>query len=159
MDVDYERYAEGEAMLGWVNATVWAKSDAVVTSAEADAALLSLCMAISRQLEESGAEIAHLKLGFVPEGSAGGGKAVGVVNQVINGEAPAVSLAFSDGVNAAEGTILVNVRAEGAPEVIRRAVEDALGSGEMVWRLELREIEAFRPGKPVPVPERRVVVG
>ena len=57
---------------------------------------------------------------------------------------------FSDGVNAAEGTILVNVRAEGAPEVIRRAVEDALGSGEMVWRLELREIEAFRPGKPVP---------
>ena len=34
MDVDYERYAEGEAMLGWVNATVWAKSDAVVTSAE-----------------------------------------------------------------------------------------------------------------------------
>src|SRR5262249_40970588 len=58
-ELDYEMYAEGEAMLGWFNATVRLASSKPFSG---NRLLEALASAIQRALETAGAEIAHLKM-------------------------------------------------------------------------------------------------
>src|SRR6266567_1695455 len=64
MDVDYERYAEGEALLGWLNATVRLDSS---QSFDANAMLKQLAHEIQGCLQRADAEVAHLKMTFSPD--------------------------------------------------------------------------------------------
>src|SRR5205085_1112065 len=61
MEVDYELYAEGEALLGWLNATAELKSERPF---DPNAKLESLARAIQERL--GGTEIAHLKMTLSP---------------------------------------------------------------------------------------------
>lgn len=59
LDIDYDTYAEAEAVLGWLNATVeMAASSAVLPGEVAEA----LIRQIQRNLTEAGMAIAHLKI-------------------------------------------------------------------------------------------------
>src|SRR4051812_19155257 len=62
MEVDYEIYAKGEALLGWLNATVQLASTA---GFDADAVLTALACDIQERLD--GAEVAHLKMTLSPD--------------------------------------------------------------------------------------------
>jgi len=154
MDVDYAVYADGEALLGWLNAT------AQITAAhgiefDANAVLTTLARDIQTQLNAAGGEVAHLKMTFSPDG---GLNDLAAVNLVRSDFVPELGLRLDQPV--ASGQLILNLRAEAAPDTLRIAVEAAL------VRLSLRaapheaalpalharvdHLEHFRPGKPQP---------
>lgn len=141
MDVDYDTYAEGEALLGWLNATLdLSAADAF----DGNALLEQLAGRIHRRLARAGVEIAHLKLTLTPDED---GRDIGVVNCVRSDRPPEASHRLYEPLES--GELLLNLRAEAAPEFLRDVVEEELSApGEA--RISTRHLEAFRPGRPVP---------
>ena len=145
MEVDYELYAEGEALLGWLNGTVQlAGEDAF----DANAVLKGLADRIQERLRGEGAEVAHLKMTFSPDRGLAD---IAVVNLVRNDYVPEVSLALEEPVHS--GQLIVNLRAEASPDLLRDAVEKAVAG--LAGRFpgldaKLEHLEHFRPGKPQP---------
>ena len=145
MEVDYKMYAEGEALLGWLNATVQVAGEAPFDS---EVLLKGFANSIRERL--AGTEIAHLKMTLSPDGGLPG---VAVVNLVRSDFVPELSLALEELVGS--GQIIVNLRAEAAPERLREALEAAVAG--LPVRGSVEHLEFFRPGKPVPT--HRDVVG
>lgn len=145
MGVDYDLYADGEALLGWLNCTARLSS---TDEFDGNGLLLDLAREIRGRLEADGAEIAHLKLTLTPEES---GNDIGVVNLVRNDVSPEASHTLQEPLAA--GQLILNLRAEADPETLRTAVEDILGAlpdtGARV-RVEIEHLERFRPGRPTP---------
>src|SRR5205823_6156763 len=142
-EVDYELYAEGEALLGWLNCTVQC---AAGTAFDANAVLKRLADEIRERLHRDGAEVAHLKMTFSPEEGLG---EIAVINLVRNDYVPEVSQALEEVVH--NGQLIVNLRAEAGPELLRDAVRNALdGLAGNFHGLDARlnHLEFFRPGKP-----------
>ncbi len=152
LGIDYGTYGDGEARLGWFNATV----DLSGTGDEWDGnALLEeiateLRWALAEPVEEGRQplEIAHLKMTLSPAGDPGD---LAAINLVGNDREPELSHRLADPLE--DGTLLLNLRAEGAPEDLDSAVRHVLtdvanyGFGLSV---EIRHAEYFRPGQPNP---------
>jgi G3E family GTPase len=146
MDVDYQTYAEGEALLGWLNCTVQL---AAAQPFSADAFLPRLASEIQRRLAEARAEVAHLKMTLSPDGSLAG--EIAAVNLVRNDFVPELSYRLEQPV--ASGQLILNLRAEAAPDVLGDAVRGGLAAaaeGVPTLRATLDHLEHFRPGKPTP---------
>jgi G3E family GTPase len=147
MDVDYSVYADGEARLGWLNATV---SLAAATEFDANALLEHLARDIQARLarETENAEIAHLKMTFSPHG---GLNDIASVNLVRSDFVPELSLRLDQ--PCAGGQLILNLRAEANPETLKSAVESAvaaLGVSFPSVCASVEHLEHFRPGKPQP---------
>jgi G3E family GTPase len=143
MAVDYDIYAEGEALLGWLNATVQVTSS---SGFDADSLLRTLAGGIQARL--AGAEIAHLKMTLSPDNGIGD---IAAVNLVRSDFVPELSLRLEGPVNS--GQLIINLRAEADPERLREAVASAvaeLSSATGGVEARLDHLEHFRPGKPVP---------
>ena len=143
MEVDYEIYAEGEALLGWLNATVQLAAD---TPFDSEAVLLTLARGIHTQL--AGAEIAHLKMTLNPAGGLGD---IAVINLVRSDFVPELGLRLDAPVTG--GQLILYLRAEAAPETLRDAVRESvetLGAKIPGIHAQLDHLEFFRPGKPQP---------
>ncbi|MFN3648055.1 MAG: GTP-binding protein [Armatimonadota bacterium] len=139
MEVDYDLYAEGEALLGWLNATLRLEADDEV---DGNALLLRLAQEIQARVQGEGGEIAHLKLTLTPDED---GRDLGVVNAV-RGDRPAeASHLLQEPV--ASGEVILNLRAEADPERLKEIVGEVL-RGEA--GLSVEHLESFRPGRPVP---------
>jgi Ni2+-binding GTPase involved in maturation of urease and hydrogenase len=146
MDVDYEVYAEGEALLGWLNATV---ALANAKGFDGNQVIRDLADALRRLLVQAKAEVAHLKMTLEPEAAGLGDLAV--INLVRNDFVPELSQELSDWLDA--GKLIINCRAEGAPDVLNAALSAALtevGKQHPQLFLRLEHLEHFRPGKPQP---------
>jgi len=142
MEVDYERYGIGEALLGWCNAEV---EVTCLHPQNGDAFLTRLSRVISDKLGEEAAEVAHFKMALADADGR-----LGVINQVLSGTIPEVSRAF--GGDFRHGELTVNLRAEGDPERLREIVEESMTKiSQDGVTAELRMVAAFRPGQPVPV--------
>ncbi len=142
LDLDYDRYAEGEALLGWLNATARVAAGAPF---DGNAALLRLGRSIRDALARHGAEIAHLKMTL----DAGG--MLSVVSLVRNDGEPDLRESLLDRVDG--GELVVNLRAEADPDLLRTAVQDALGAlvrSEEGIRATMEHLEHFRPRRPEP---------
>ena len=63
MDVDYDEYADGEALLGWLNARVQLAAPA---DFDGNAFLANLAMQLRNRLDSQRIEIAHLKMTLAP---------------------------------------------------------------------------------------------
>ena len=146
MEVDYDVYAEGEALLGWLNATVQLSAP---EGFEARPVLQQFAIAMQAHLNEHSAEIAHLKMTLSPDGglSSLGGE-VAIINLVRNDFVPELS-ADLDGL-VESGQLIINLRAEGDPETLRAAVDTALAQAPADLTATLDHHEHFRPGKPEP---------
>ncbi len=145
MEVDYEVYAEGEALMGWLNATVQTASR---KGFDGNHFLKLLATEIQCVLSGNRAEIAHLKMTLSPEFGLG---ELGVINLVRNDWVPELASEISEPVES--GQLIINLRAEAAPELLHEAVTQALRlAGEMVPHLfvRLEHLEHFRPRKPQP---------
>jgi G3E family GTPase len=143
MEVDYEIYAEGEALLGWLNATVQLASP---NGFDSEPVLMALARGVQGDLPN--AEIAHLKMTLSPDGGIGG---VGVVNLVRSDFVPELGIRLEAPVES--GQLIINLRAEAAPEDLREAVRTAverLGTEFPGLVAQLEHLEFFRPGKPQP---------
>ena len=145
MEVNYETYAEGEALLGWLNATVQLSCPEPF---DGNAVLDQLARDIQEQLSESKAEIAHFKMTLDHGNSFGD---LGIINLVRNDYVPELSQRLADPLES--GQLIINLRAEIAPEILRDAVTKGLercGTKNLGLTLDLEHLEHFRPGKPVP---------
>ena len=145
MVVDYAVYADGEALLGWLNCTVLLSAKKAF---DADRFLKELAGEVQTRLRAEGAEVAHLKMTLSPEGGVG---EIGVVNLVRNDFVPELSMSLEEPVE--EGQLIINLRAEAAPALLGRVVRQSVeGAASAVPGLDaqLDHLEHFRPGKPTP---------
>lgn len=144
MEVDYDTYAEGEALLGWLNATIEVKATDEFDSAPL---LQALAREIHARLVAEGAEVAHLKMTLSPDQAFAG--EVAVINLVRNDFAPEMGQELDEPVEG--GQIILNLRAEGDPEGLEAIVREAIATVSTAdCQLSLDHLERFRPGRPVP---------
>ncbi|HUF64260.1 MAG TPA: GTP-binding protein [Verrucomicrobiales bacterium] len=147
MDVDYERYAEGEALLGWLNAAVSVEHPDG-EEFDGNALLSTLAQSLHEAVRNEGVEVAHLKMTLNPLGDP---LEVAAISLVRSDHRAELSHQLADPLEA--GEILLNIRCEAAPDLLDRLTREALQAvvgGR--FGLDFREThrEHFRPGKPVP---------
>ena len=138
LDVDYSRYAEAEAALGWVNVQAELTLDAPASPAGVAGPLLD---ELDRELTRAGCPIAHLKV--FDQTSSGYIKA-GVC---ANGEEPVADGDLLAG-PARRHELVINLRALADPETMRKIVRAALE--RIPGRVRVRHEGAFRPAAPKP---------
>jgi G3E family GTPase len=145
MNVDYTVYADGEALLGWLNCTVQLSASEAF---DADKFLMEMASQVQQRLQAQRAEVAHLKMTLSPDGGLG---EIGVVNLVRNDFVPELSMRLEDPVQS--GQLVINLRAETAPEALGTAVREGLAAAAGKFptlKAALDHLEHFRPGKPSP---------
>ena len=146
MKVDYEIYADGEALLGWLNCTV----NVTATKAfDSDNFLKQLAKAIQKQLTAKKSEVAHMKMTLSPEDSLSA--EIAGINLVRSDFVPELSFKLDAPVRA--GQLIINLRAEAAPDVLGTAVREGLETTTKKFptlKATMDHLEHFRPGKPVP---------
>ena len=145
MDVDYDLYARGEALLGWLNCTVQISGGHPFDSG---VFLKQLAAAMQQRLKLQSAEIAHLKMTLSPDSALAG---IAVVNLVRNDYVPELSLELDEPVLG--GQLIINLRAEAAPDILGTTVREALTATTSAFsklHATVEHLEHFRPGKPTP---------
>jgi G3E family GTPase len=149
LDIDYDEYADGEALLGWLNCTARISGPAF----DGNDWVGRLVDRLQRRLRQLDIEIAHLKMSLTP---AEHDRDLCVVNAVSTDAPPVNPFRLQDVIDA--GELIINLRAEGDPEVLRREAIDALTAQAAIAGLAMTvdHIEHFRPGRPVPT--HRVVM-
>jgi G3E family GTPase len=150
LDLDYEAYAEGEALLGWLNATITLAG----APFDGNGWLAAFADALKTRLAEALVQIAHLKMTLVPGEDEGND--IAVLNVVRTDGSAELSHRLQDPLSA--GDLIVNLRAEADPELLRAATLWALAERARLTgvAVSVEHLEHFRPGRPVPT--HRIVV-
>jgi hypothetical protein len=146
MKVDYEVYADGEALLGWLNCTVNLRATKAFDS---DKFLKQVAVEIQKRLAAKKSEVAHMKMTLSPEGSLSG--EIAGINLVRSDFVPELSFELDSPVK--NGQLIINLRAEAAPDVLGTAVREGLEAAVKKFptlRATVDHLEHFRPGKPTP---------
>ncbi len=138
LEIDYARYAEAEASLGWLNYRADVRLERALTPAAVAGPFLR---DIAGGLSEAGVAIAHLKL--FAEGAGGWLKA-----SVCRNEAQPTVEGALDAPPSLVHRVVLNLRAVGEPAVLSATVEAAVR--RMPGRVTVRHSEAFRPAAPEP---------
>ncbi len=143
MELNYDLYAEGEALLGWLNCSVRLAANSPF---DANQLLLGLACRMRDEIAGRGHEIAHLKMTLDSEDGIG---SLSVVSLVRSDAEPDLRESLLDRVDG--GALTINLRAEADPEFLKNVVErsiSALGGGV---RAQMEHMEHFRPARPQPV--------
>ena len=146
MEVDYDVYADGEALLGWLNATLTLKA---ADEFDANDWLRAFASDLQKRLGEAGAEIAHLKMTFSPDDGIGGELAS--INLVRTDYVPELGMELDEPTTG--GQLILNLRAEAMPDDLAAAARASL---EQVGSLfsgvtsKIDHEEHFQPGRPTP---------
>lgn len=141
--IDYDRYARAEAVLGWLNAAVKLKGRGLATF-DASTLMVRLMGNLQRAFQEQKAGIGHLK--FV---LTAGGKSVWCNLTHVNGE-PLMSGEPLEGLGSA--TLIVNARVQLAPESLERIVRAALAEAAQTTGMDadVLDLQCFSPAYPAP---------
>jgi len=142
LEIDYDTYAEGEAELGWLNAT------ARLTSAkpfDLDKLLTAILGALATVCRNLGGEVAHLKLIGMDDAGA-----FAVGNVVSNDTAAKLSLPSN--ITPREADLIVNARVAIDPAVLESEVRKVVAAecAKIGVTPEFRTSQSLRPGRPVP---------
>lgn len=145
LDLDYQRYAEAEAALGWLN---W-QADVVLKRAARPAEVVGPWLEeLDRALADTGAAIAHLKVfgrartGWIKASICRSGDEPGVDGDLLARP-------------ARKHELVLNLRACAAPDVLSAAVDRA--AARLPGAVTVRHKQSFRPA--APQPERRMPAG
>ncbi len=141
-EVDYDVYAEGEAELGWLNASV--RLRATAGEFDVDQLLVELVSRLEQSFAEISAEPAHLK---VLADAAG---ATAIAN-LVSAEAD-VELSLASGARAVAAEFTVNARVAIDPELLAEQVSKAVArlADQHALDAEINNLQSFRPGRPLP---------
>lgn len=167
MPVDYQVYADGEARLGWVNgeydvtlAPALRKAPKGSVAIKGDRLLEMIADSIKLAFRAAKIEVAHLKIAIEadPEsgasqssagkGSNGDAKELGAIQWVRTSSEPEITRHLTESIS--RGKMLLNLRAEAAPEVLTAIVEEAFETVKRQVKIRKREYAAFRPAPPKP---------
>lgn len=151
LDIDYDTYAEGEAELGWLNASAKLTSDRPF---EIDPLLTGVIDGLRPALAKLGGEVAHLKAIGLEEGGA-----FGVANLVSS--ATGTELSLPSNANAREAELVVNARVAVDPAALEREVQRVVREvcAGLGVRAEFRQSQSLRPGRPTPTHRYATAVG
>ncbi|MDR0881257.1 MAG: MIP family channel protein [Candidatus Adiutrix sp.] len=137
--VDYDRYAHGEAVLGWLNLTAeadWSKAP------EAPAYLADFLARLRDELVRRSLETGHVKaLLSTPQGQ--------YIGSLIDNRREAAITKISG--TPGRGPLIVNARVECEPEVLEEMIRQALdeaGRGRVA--LSIKDLHCLKPGRPNP---------
>jgi hypothetical protein len=142
LEIDYAHYARAEAALAWLNCRATVNPALPASPASVVGPLLE---GIDAALTAKGLTIAHLKV--MDESPAGWVKA----SIVRNGGKPSVQGNLDASPSVAH-ELLLNARASGSPDDLRRVVETQLAA--IPGTVKIRSLQCFSPSPPKP--EKRV---
>ncbi len=142
LEIDYDRYADGEAVLGWLNASV--KLNAGNPKAWREFAF-ELLRTFKAEFKTQNAEIAHLKLFLNADGT-------GLVGNLTSTRGmPFVMVTGKSGDPTNAALLILNARVHGTPQQLRATVERVLNAlPAQGIQVEVVNIECFSPGRPMP---------
>jgi Ni2+-binding GTPase involved in maturation of urease and hydrogenase len=142
LEIDYDTYAEGEAELGWLNATARLTS---VSSFDLDPLLTAILGGLANVCRNLGGEVAHLKLIGMDDAGA-----FAVGNVVSNDTAAKLSLPSN--ITPREADLIVNARVAIDPAVLETEVKKVVAAecAKVGVNVEFRTSQSLRPGRPVP---------
>lgn len=141
MDVDYQRYGIGEALLGWLNATVQIPTRQ--SGMEGAEILHRLMHGIADGLERQDIPVAHCKIALQDDTGA-----ILRVQMTRSGDKPV--FAGELGGPLRSGRLLINLRAEGEPDRLSVTVSGALAAVLKGIKHDVTEFACFKPGQPIP---------
>jgi Ni2+-binding GTPase involved in maturation of urease and hydrogenase len=151
LDIDYDIYAEGEAELGWLNASAQLSAEKPF---ELDPLLVKVIDGLRAALAGLGGEVAHLKVIGLDEGGG-----FGVANLVSS--ATRTELSLPSGIRAHEADLVVNARVAVDPadleREVHRVVRDACHAAGV--NVTFRQTQSLRPGRPTPTHRYATAVG
>lgn len=139
LDIDYDRYAHGEAVLGWLNGTVMLHAQ---QPADWDQLLQTLVSDLKAALEREALAVGHVKI------IAENGQDYAIAN--ITGAERTLTIRSGAGTST-DVRLIVNARVECSPEHLDQLVRDALVS--TIGGRYTDEVTAWRylqPGRPNP---------
>jgi len=139
--IDYDRYAHAEAVLGWLNSAVRVTPEG---SLDAGKFLLDLLTDLRRAFRVQNAEIGHVKCAVT-----GGGRTVWANLTHLEAEPVISDPRFG---TLPKGTLLVNARVHMQPQVLEAIVRDTLAAvcGRFQARCEIDDLQCFSPAYPNP---------
>lgn len=141
LEINYDTYAEGEALLGWLNCTVRLKSDQLF---DGNHTLVALVDDIRGRLSAQGGHIAHLKVTLDSQDGTG---TLSVASLVGNDGPPDLRESLLDRVEG--GELIINLRAEADPAVIESVTRDSISKLSKI-EARIEHLEQFRPARPIP---------
>ena len=145
MELDYNLYAEGEALLGWLNA-----SARVTAQRPFDGRQLLMFIAgqIHTRLVSMGYEVAHLKMALSDTSRE---REMAVLNLVRNDFQPEIVLSNLQPLTG--GSLTINIRAEAPPEWLKAVTLEAIERRMQTYEslsIEVESLVNFRPPRPRP---------
>lgn len=149
-EVDYDRYAHGEAVLGWLNATYELRWIGGLTPAWRDF-LQAFATALHERLRHAETEIGHVKMLLeCPDGR---------LTANLTGLRGDFQIQCSGALDRLSATLTLNARAQTAPATLQAALQAALATAAHA-RVAPREtaLHALQPGRPTPTHRYAAVV-
>lgn len=137
LDIDYDKYAHGEAVLGWLNGTVRVKAQ----GADWDALLKDLMQRLCTVIDAEQLRVGHVKV------IAECGDTYAVGN--ITGAADTLQMRGTAG-RGDEARLIVNARVETTPEHLDMLVRDVLTAALDGYDQEVQAWRFLQPGRPNP---------
>jgi len=148
-EVDYDRYAHGEAVLGWLNAAI-ELSGAADTDWNAFAEKLLTSLRDAFRAEN--AEIGHLKLSLTCDGKAVLGN-VGAIGGSVN-------MRGESSVKGSSAVMTLNARVQMSPDELQKAVETILPETAASFGVSasIANLKCLMPGRPNPTYRYQTVI-
>lgn len=138
VEVDYDVYAEGEAVLGWLNSTIELSGKTV----EWDVFARNLLSDLSKQFDYQNASVGHVKL-ILESGNR-------FVTGNLTGKEETLSFRGSTG-ESNHARLTLNARVEMSPEALEKIVRKALAvhtNNDLEYRIIT--MRSLSPGRPKP---------
>lgn len=139
--IDYDRYARAEAVLGWLNAAIRISSNRLFA---ADKFVMELFIELRESFKQQKGEIGHLKSVFTS-----GGKSLWI-NLTNLSSAPMVSGKSLS--TLSKGSLILNARVQLEPEILEKIVRADLATvaERFAINAEIDDLQCFSPAYPNP---------
>jgi Ni2+-binding GTPase involved in maturation of urease and hydrogenase len=149
VDVNYDVYAAGEAVLGWLNAGI--RLSTILGVVDWRTFCSDLLRELQTQFRDRRARIGHVKL-LLTSGHTH------CIGSLTSRESAPILQGQTDG-SAAEANLTLNARVEMPPEKLERIVRDALAqTAAPRIRIDVHHVRSLRPGRPQPTHRYNKVV-
>jgi G3E family GTPase len=146
VEVDYDKYAEGEAVLGWLNCSASLSGK----NADWDAFTRSIMEDLALKIDQMNLTVGHVKM-IVENGDQ-------YISANLTGKAETLTFRWAAGTgNAAE--MIFNARVEMAPEALEKLFTASLKKAtDGVIEVKIRRLRSLSPGRPNPTHRYNKVV-
>ena len=136
-EVDYDLYAEGEAVLGWLNTTIRLSGE----STDWDKFAQQLMKSLSLQFDSRNASVGHVKMMLEADENYLTGN--------LTGTGETLNFRGSAGIGT-QALLTLNARVEMSPEALEQIVREALAASHRPIDAKIIALRCLSPGRPNP---------